>query len=86
MVIIIIKEDTGLEDYFDFDDNLLTKAMDRKGYTNTYVNGNELNGTKTYLWGLIKIRKEIYINPVINNAVKQLSDFKKNKDTTIDLG
>lgn len=85
MEITIKKELTGKNDYHNKGDNLLTKTFDSMGYINTYMQDSEWNASKTYLWGIIEVKKEGFISAKANNILYQLSLTEKKNDVTLKL-
>jgi len=78
-------EETGKNDLFDSNDNLLITAIEREGYTDVYTSGSQWFATKTCFFGLIK--KKVYgrITAKANGLIKMLSQCASGIDTVIDL-
>lgn len=85
MKINIKAEYTGQKDYFNWNDNLLIKALEDKGITDVYLQVGEWNGKKKKLWGLYTTQVEGRITPKANGIIKKLSNMKFDSDTIVDL-
>ena len=86
MIILVKAEDTGkgLDDYFQ--DGILKRTLEREGYKNVYIQSGEWNGTKHYLYGLIKIKKEGRVSIEANALLYNYSLNKNIFDTLMTLG